>query len=235
MNDNDSNPRLVISTCGPNLLGKATSRKFKDMSQTDKITALDNFIAKDPTDGHTNICPEVQSILTLESEKKIDRNRDYFTFIVTGPDVALALSRIVRILNIDDRLYKERHASEIQGLDDIDEFRPGAWDDYCVYLLHLTSVASKNGYIPLINATAGFRAFLSYASWVGYFTETNVYYQFENHHKIHEIPPFPKTPGEGFYKEFAAFIEYHRNRELRDLPKTTKYLEKMFNPRISEN
>jgi len=209
MEEKRSAPKLVISTCGILLLNKA-SRDWRNLSPRDLGRALDDAVANDPSDDHIKLCPEIQSLITLQRDEIIDLERDYFSFIVTRSEVAAAVSRVIRLLGIGERVLKIK---EIEGLDSEEGFVREAWIEYCKYLMGMVSSPPEEAprATPIINATAGFKAFLPYAMLAGYYCNARVFYQFEQHSTILEMPQFLKSSDEEFAKEVAGVIEHFIN------------------------
>ncbi len=157
--------------------------------QTRNAIAAAKFLKQlDP--DHRDCGAEINSITSLKRKGYL-HDRKALHFLVSDTDEGQFMGDVLRGYYRDE--FDEVSVRRVEGLHDRDfrAFRNRGLRNLVREVADLIKDERRRGRNPIINATGGFKAQISFAGLIGQVLDVSVYYMFERFAEVIEMPPMP--------------------------------------------
>ena len=157
--------------------------------QTQNTVATVKFLQRlDP--AHRDCGAEINSITSLERKGYL-QDKKALHFLVSDTDEGQFMGEVLRQYYRDE--FEDVTVRRVEGLHDKDfkAFRNQGLRNLVREMADIIKTERRRGRDPIINATGGFKAQISFAGLIGQVLGVPVYYMFERFDEVIEMPPMP--------------------------------------------
>lgn len=228
----------ALSTVGTSLLGnlqrlaRTPTAQAQGLHEQALLARNAIVVAKylqrlDP--GHRDCGAEINSITSLERKGYL-QDKQALHFLVSDTDEGRFMGEVLRHYYRD--ACDEMTVRQVEGLHDRDfkTFRKDGLRNLVREMADLIKAERRKGRDPIINATGGFKAQISFAGLIGQVLSVPVYYMFERFDEVIEMPPMPVAFDFSLWLEHFGMLDVLSRGDLTTPDERLRHVDPRVEP-----
>ncbi|MBD3182524.1 putative CRISPR-associated protein [Candidatus Poribacteria bacterium] len=220
---------VIICTVGTALItnlerSSSCSEPIKAAIKSRNVIATAKLMKSELTSSSRECGAEVNSITSI-LEKNLIQDKHALYFMVSNTDDGSFVGEVLKLYY--KAQFNEVYVKILKGLhhENFSDFRNRGLLNLVRETADIIKKERDQGHEPVINATGGFKAQISFAGLIGQVLEVPVYYMFERFSEVIEMPPMPVS------FDFSLWLDnysaLHEIRERGIVPSNDEILKEL--------